>query len=174
MIKIVLTGPESTGKTILSKQLSDHFNGCYIPEYARNYVMELKRPYHYQDLEHIAQWQIQASAEAQNKDCLLVFIDTFLIITKIWFLWKYNKYPTWIDDELNGMANTMFLLCNTDIAWQADGVRENGGENREILFRLYENELINYQLPYHIISGEGNDRLDAAIKIVSTIIDNHK
>ena len=85
MKRIVLIGAESTGKTELADCLSTHFKTNFVPEYARSYIEELNSSYTYQDVEHIARKQIELEDEYCKKANKVLFYDTYLIITKVWF-----------------------------------------------------------------------------------------
>ena len=91
-IRIILTGPESTGKTELASALADKYKTLYIPEYARDYIENLERPYVLADIEQIAKHQVRQMEEYTSRKLNIFFIDTYLIITKVWFKWVYNKY----------------------------------------------------------------------------------
>jgi nicotinamide riboside kinase len=164
--RIILTGPESTGKSLLTVGLASHFSKNYIPEYARDYVSNLHRPYSYDDVVHIAKKQIEWMNEFSEKSSGLLFVDTYLIITKVWFMKVFGGYPDWIDYEIQKTINDFYLLCKPDIPWIADGVRENGGEMREVLFNGYLNELRIRNLNYALVEGNWENRLNNAIKIV--------
>ena len=84
--RIVLTGAESTGKTALARQLADYYHTIYVPEYAREYIENLNRPYEYNDIEQIAKKQIKLENESIHKANRYLFLDTALIIIKIWGL----------------------------------------------------------------------------------------
>lgn len=163
--KIAILGPECTGKTTLAAQLAQHFQGIWIPEYARQYVARLKRKYTFSDVEHIAKTQIKQIQSASNQ-VSYVFFDTELIITKVWFDVVFGHEPPWLDEAIRKNRLDLYLLTDTTIPWEPDPVRENGGEMREILFRKYENCLQNYQFPYLIITGIHQQRLQHAIQQV--------
>ena len=91
--RIVITGPECTGKTTLCEQLATHYNTIWIPEFARAYVENLQHPYTYEDVCNIALKQIEESKQLFRGANEYIFHDTFLIITKIWFLWVYKTCP---------------------------------------------------------------------------------
>jgi NadR type nicotinamide-nucleotide adenylyltransferase len=170
LIRVAITGPECTGKSTLSIQLARHYNTVFVPEFAREYVSSLDRPYHYQDIVQIAETQITQSDDYSTRANNLLFLDTWLIITKVWFDVVFKRHPQWIDEELNKKTIDLFLLCNTDIPWVADPVRENGGEMRERLYLLYKRELDLLGCNYKIITGSGNERFQEALKAVDDII----
>lgn len=155
---IVITGPESTGKTELSKYLSARTGFPWVPELSRSFIENLHRPYTYNDVEEIARLQINEFQEIINKNHPVVFFDTDLIITKVWFDVVYKKCPGWVIESIEKQNTCMHLLCNTDIPWIPDPVRENGGAMRLKLFEQYQTELINFKIPFKIISGTGNVR----------------
>ena len=168
--KIVITGPESTGKTSLSRQLSEYYNAPLIPEYARKYIETLNNKYNYNDVVNIAKYQIE-QLEKINTDysnSRFVFIDTGLIITKIWFNEVYKKIPDFLINSIKNIKIDLFYLCYPDIPWVPDKVRENGGKKRIELFYKYKYELDYYNFKYIIIKGDIKNRfLSAKIYISS-------
>jgi NadR type nicotinamide-nucleotide adenylyltransferase len=168
--RIVLTGPECTGKSTLANQLARHFNTVCIPEYARDYVAGLTRPYTYDDVVHIAGTQVKQLAEYTIQANRMLFADTYLIITKVWFDLVFYHRPLWIDHELSNHSVDFYLLCDTDIPWEADPVRENGGARREFLLKLYKKELKDFGCAYAVVQGLGDERLKNAIRLVENFI----
>jgi len=168
-IRIAITGPESTGKTTLAKQLAEEFHGQYIPEYAREYVEKLPRQYTFDDVEVIANTQVEQYLGTLKSSETIFFFDTWLIITKVWFNWVFGKVPDWLEDRVQNLPIDLFLLCYPDLPWEADYVRENGGENRMKLFEEYRLELKHYNFNFVEISGTGNDRLVKAIAAIRDI-----
>lgn len=147
-------------------QLAETFDGLYVSEYAREYVENLTGQYTFADVENIAREQIDRYFQAQKHPEKTVFFDTWLIITKVWFEWVFGRVPAWIDDAIQDFPVDLFLLCRPDLPWEADPVRENGGENRIKLFNRYREELIRKGFPFVEIEGIGADRLQAAVDAV--------
>lgn len=169
-IRVILTGPESTGKSELALKLADKYKTRYIPEYARKYIENLNRPYNYTDIEHIARHQIQQVKEYSSRDIKILFVDTYLLITKVWFEWVYKKYPSWLERELLKTKRDLYLLCKPDIPWYPDEVRENGGEMRDVLFETYKNELKKYGMHFMYVSGKGAERIRNASEQIDKFI----
>lgn len=163
---IVVTGPESSGKSTLTKQLAGWFEGVGIPEYARDYVERLKRPYNRQDVETIGRRQLlylkKIRRDCGNNEVYVIF-DTFLIITKIWLEEVYHYCPAWLHLAIEENRPDLALLCEPDLPWQQDGVRENR-EKRSYLYQRYKRELEYYQIPYRIVNGSGEARIELAIQ----------
>lgn len=168
--RIIPTGAESTGKSTLAKQLAKHYDTVYMPEYARTYIQNLNRNYNYEDVVHIAEMQIQFEKAFLLKAQNYLFIDTGLIITKIWFQEVFQKIPDWLDDAILKYMPDFYLICDVDLPWEKDTVRENGTlEKRKYLTRLYIEEIKKYPVKFGIVRGKGNKRLHNAIKIIEQI-----
>ncbi|MGE0019828.1 MAG: AAA family ATPase [Draconibacterium sp.] len=166
---IVITGAESTGKSTLTEQLAAYFDTLFMPEIARSYVEGLNRKYTYNDVEQIAKLQVENLNNLCTQQVPYVFVDTWLIITKVWFEFVYNETPGWLIDEIQKTKIDLFLVCDTDLPWIYDPVRENGGENRNILQNLYIKNIIEFGYNYKIVQGTNNDRLSNAIKFVEEL-----
>jgi NadR type nicotinamide-nucleotide adenylyltransferase len=166
---IIVTGPESTGKTTLAQALAGKYKAELYPEYAREYVQNLNRDYEFADILKIAEYQYNQFKEFQSGNKIAIF-DTYLIITKVWFLWHSNTYPDWLDKAIKNTKGALYLLCAPDIAWIPDSVRENGGEARKQLFDTYRKELENYGLTYKIVTGCDNDRFENAVSFVESYL----
>lgn len=161
----MVTGPESTGKTNIASHLSEVLDCVWVPEYARNYVEKLKRPYTYDDVETIARKQISDYLYFTRRNKFVIF-DTWLIITRVWFDKVFDRHPRWIDEEIKNLKIDLFLLCAPDLEWIPDPVRENGGEMRYELFQIYQREIKNLSVPFGIVKGKDHDRYRAAEEIV--------
>ena len=168
MFRISITGPESTGKSTLTTALAEHFSAYAVPEYAREYVEKLDRPYNFDDICLIAKHQIEEqNFYAKLNDKPFVFFDTDLIITQIWFEYCYKQTPDFLKQELKKKYFDLYLLCSPDLPWQPDPVREHGGDERQFFFDCYKREIEKTGIPYVIISGKETERVQNAINAVN-------
>lgn len=162
MIRIAITGPESTGKSELAESLARHYQTFWVPEFARDYIAGLNRPYFYDDILVIARKQVQSIQNAVNKSNLFLFVDTELIVCKIWCEFRFGKCHPWILKSLEKQDFDLYLLMDIDLPWQPDPQREHP-DKRDKLFQLYLTELNDRHFPYEIVRGIGNERLGNAI-----------
>ena len=166
---IVITGAESTGKSTLTEALANHFRVPFIPEIAREYVENLNVKYNYHDVENIARKQVEQLNHLKNTNHPFIFVDTWLIITKIWFEVVFEKIPDWFESEIQKNKIDLFLVCDTDLPWVSDSVRENGGEQRIILHEKYIETIQNYNYKYKIVKGEGEKRFQNALAYLNNL-----
>ena len=164
--KIAIIGPECTGKTTISEELANYYKTQWVAEFAREYIQNLNCVYDFKDVENIALKQIEQLNSIYGLTSKYIFFDTDLIITKVWFQVVYNKIPNWIDDAIINSKIDLYLLCNTDLPWKPDKVRENGGEMREKLFLMYKDEIEAFKKPYFIVKGEKKQRTDNAVNFI--------
>lgn len=170
MIKrIAITGPESTGKSVLAKKLAEHFNTLWVEEYARSFLTNLKRQYVYDDILHIALQQMHQEDLLAAKANKLLFCDTDLLVTRIWCEVKFKKCHSWIMEEMKNRKYDLILLCDIDLNWEPDPLRENP-DNRSHLFNLYNKALIESGSGFNIVTGLGNERFQNALRFVEKII----
>jgi len=172
--KIVVIGPESTGKSSLCEQLADHYQTLWCPEYARTFLQKNGLTYNYDDLLQIAKGQL--ALEDQHARQLTeqpaahpyLFIDTDMLVMKVWCEFVFGKCHPFILDQIVTRQYDLYLLCNTDIPWAPDPMREYPDlETRERLFQMYKDILVNQSTPWIIVSGTRENRLleaEAAIK----------
>lgn len=163
--RVVLTGPESTGKSTLAKQLAKHYQTNWVEEYARTYIQQIDRLYGEEDLLPIAQGQVAAEDKAITKKPAIVFFDTSLIVLKVWSDFKYQQCNPWIVEQLKNRHYDLFLLCDTDVPWAFDPQREHPNE-RQAIYQRYLSELNFYQKNFVSISGTEEVRLKKAIKLI--------
>jgi NadR type nicotinamide-nucleotide adenylyltransferase len=166
-LKIAITGPESTGKSMLAEQLAEHYHTLWVPEYAREYINNLDRPYNQEDILEIARGQIRSETLLCRQTKELLICDTELMVTKIWSEVKYGNCDPWILKKIIENRYDLFLLCDIDLPWEEDPQREHPND-REYLFSLYKEELTNRAFPFFVISGLGKKRFNNAIRVIET------
>ena len=166
--KVVITGPESSGKTTLAKLLAKEYDANLVNEYAREHLELLKRPYELEDVLIMAKEQLK---QEESSTSALTFLDTDLIVYAIWIKEKYRQEIDWINDHLKNSKSKTYLLCDIDIEWKEDELREHPNLiDRKRLFDEYKNLLEKYQLSYHIISGDIPSRIKKCEEIIKPLI----
>jgi nicotinamide mononucleotide transporter len=177
--KIVVLGPESTGKSTLCEALAKHYGTVDCKEYARQYLHENGIKYNFEDLLTIAKGQLTLENEALEKAKELqiynsnnkIIIDTNMYVMKVWCEYVFNNCHTYILDEINNREYDLYLLCDIDLPWTADEMREYPDEKpRQELFAIYKDILINQNTPWGIVSGSGAERTQNAIKLIDKIL----
>ena len=165
MKKIVITGPESSGKTTLAAALATHFEGNWSPEFARTYLHWLGRDYTQQDLPAIARGQIAWEDWHQRQNPEWLFCDTDLTVLHVWHVWKYGEVNPFIAAQMQARRADFYLLCQPDLPWQPDPLRESR-EHLQALFALYDNTLQQLGVPYAVVNGVGEQRLNNALLLL--------
>ena len=171
--KIVIIGPESTGKSTLCTQLAEHYNSIWCPEYAREYLLKHGTDYTFDDLLTIAKGQLaledEYSSKIENSNKPL-FIDTDMYVMKVWCEFVFGKCHRFILDQIIERKYDLYLLCNTDLPWVKDELREYPDlESRQQLHKIYTDIMINQQTPWVDIKGNYDERLAKAIKAVDEL-----
>jgi len=173
VLKIAIVGAESTGKSDLAQKLATHFKTIWVKEYARQYLEHQVGKYGYEDILVIAQKQHQKVQETieNNTDKPIIFVDTELLVTKIWAEYVFGKCHPWILDTLPKQTYDYYLLTNIDLPWQADPLREHPEpQKRQELHSLYKANLEVLQFPYNQIDGLGETRTKQAIQVVEALM----
>ena len=153
---LLITGPESSGKTSLSEQIANKTNFVCLPEYARIYLQKKKTPdYNFLDLEKIAVEHIRRFKQLQ-KDEPCIILDTFLLNLKIWSNYKFEKTSELILDALDEFKPDLTFLLKPDIPWEADPLREHPND-RDKLFDLFESEIKLRKDIYQVLSGQNRE-----------------
>ncbi|MAW84693.1 MAG: hypothetical protein CL832_09930 [Crocinitomicaceae bacterium] len=165
---IVITGPESSGKTTLFEQLKCLSGFHFIPEYSRKYIQNINRSYNYNDILKIAKFHV-LSYKAFSKKGLPVILDTDLLTLLIWCEYKYKKCHPFIIDQLINNPPDLYLICSTKIPWEFDPQRENPN-NRTELFNIHLKKIRELGVEFKIMEGNKLDRFSQAKKILQNVI----
>jgi NadR type nicotinamide-nucleotide adenylyltransferase len=173
-IKVVLFGPESTGKTTLSRHLARHYNSVWVPEYAREYLQDKwnneRKTCMPEDLLPIARGQMKLENELAQKTNTVLICDTDLLETKVY---SEAYYVGSCDQILEKYAlqNTydLYFLTYIDTPWEADDLRDKPTE-RKRMFKAFEQELIKQKRPYVLLKGDKKTRLEKAVKCIDQLL----
>lgn len=168
-LRIVFTGPESTGKTTLAKWVAQYYRTTWNPEFARFYLSKLRVPYQKEDITSIAQGQIQWEDIWYKQSNKLLVCDTTLLVPKIWSLYKYGNCDHWIEKNLIQRKYDLFLLCGVDWPWQYDPLREHPNA-RKVLYQMYLDELKKNQLRYLELNGSFEQRKQLALQQIECLL----
>lgn len=167
--RIAIVGPECTGKTDLAMALASHYQTIWVPEYARNYIDRLERPYTEADLLTIAQWQLFTEDSLLLNANRVLICDTDLTIIKVWSEHKYNRVDPKIMALMKARTYDLHLLTYVDIPWEDDPQREHP-DKREYFFNLYKRELeLQGVMPVEI-RGTRSERVATAISAIDRIL----
>ncbi len=174
--KIVIIGPESTGKSTLSKTLAEHYQTLWCPEYAREYLLQNGTNYSAANLLTIAKGQLELEdvytrkVQEQYKSSVL-FVDTDMYVMKVWSEYVFGTCDFFILDAIIKRKYDGYLLCNIDLPWVKDELREYPDEKpRQELFSIYKDLLINQPVPWSLISGTNAERTTAAIEATNQFL----
>lgn len=170
--RIVILGPESTGKSTLCEQLAAHYHTLWVPEYAREYLQKNGAQYTYDDLLAIARRQLAVEDEmASSLHRPLMFVDTDMYVMKIWCEFVFGRCHQWILDRIVERKYSLYLLCNVDLPWVPDELREYPSiEPRMKLFNMYKDNMMNQHVPWKVISGNHEERFQTAVNAVNRLL----
>ena len=198
--KFVAIGPESTGKSTLCSQLAEHYHTLWVPEYAREYLEKNGMGYSYEDLLTIAKRQVELEEEAIryhisgisgkegirypvpgiNRDShgsphtshhsSLLFIDTDMYVMKVWCEYVFNNCHNWILNRAAERNYDGYLLCNTDLPWISEKLREYPDvKTRNRLYHFYKDTLVNQSVPWVSITGTYEERFKKAVDFIEKL-----
>ena len=183
IIKVVVIGPESTGKSSLCEQLANHYNTEWVKEYAREYLLTNGTEYSYDDLLEIAKGQFAlenaaielvenktTNISASNSTSQIILLDTNMYVLKVWCEFVFEKCHPWILNQIVENSYDLYLLCDIDLPWVKDELREYPDlEIREKLYHHYKDLLVNQSTPWVNISGNYQQRLENAINAIDSV-----
>jgi NadR type nicotinamide-nucleotide adenylyltransferase len=171
--RIVVTGPESTGKSMLCKNLAEYYNTLWVPEYAREYLEKNGAEYTFEDLLTIAKGQIDSEEKISDQVSGIgnpyLFIDTDMYVMKVWSEFVFDKCDNWILNRIAERKYDLYLLCDIDLDWIEDALREYPDKKiREKLYHFYKDLMVNQSTPWSNISGNYEDRFKKAVTFIES------
>ena len=172
MKKVVVIGAESSGKSTLCAQLAAHYGTTWCPEYAREFLTKNGTSYTYDDLLTIAQGQLNLEDGLCNDvKSNLYIIDTDMYVMKVWCEVAFQNCHTWILKQIAERRCDLYLLCDVDLPWQTDELREYPDlEFRKKLFKMYKDIVVNSGAEWSLISGTDNERMKKATAAIDSLL----
>lgn len=171
MLRIAITGPESSGKTSLAIELAAHYGSSYVPEFARFYLQNRAFNYTVNDLEHISRSQAEWFQRSARLGAPLVIQDSEFAVMHVWMEERFKQCSIEIEALRRSTRFDHYLLCAPDLPWSFDPLRENPND-RWRLFERYVAVLRAWGLPYTIIEGEGQPRINMALTKINALLLN--
>ncbi|TDQ17104.1 NadR type nicotinamide-nucleotide adenylyltransferase [Algoriphagus boseongensis] len=168
--RILILGPESTGKSTLAEDLAKHFEEPWVPEFAREYLEKIDRPYEFEDLLEIGKGQMRQEDMLFQSAQKFLFCDTDLRVIHIWSEYRFGKTDPWVLEEIRKRTYDLILLTNTDLPWEPDPLREHPElEMRQYFFEKYLYLAQVSGFSYLIVSGHRENRLKTALEAIDKL-----
>lgn len=165
MIRIAITGPESSGKTALTEALAAELPAPFFPEFALTYIDELDRPYTQLDLDVICEGHLAQFKESQST---LQIVDTDFSVLTVWSKVKFGSVSEKIRAAVDANYFDLHILCSPDIPWEFHPQREHP-TMRDELFQLYLEELTAARKPFIIVSGSLDERIKKSLDAIALL-----
>ncbi len=169
MIRVVLTGSESTGKSTTAARLAEHYAAELVPEFVRDYAAARGGLIEFSDHGPIAHGQMALEDEHIARGNRIVIQDTDLLSTVVYCEHYFGACPRWIRDAAAGRRPDLYLLMDIDLPWIADGVRDRG-HMREAMQQLFHDAVFATGVPVSIIRGQGDERFERAVDAIDELM----
>jgi NadR type nicotinamide-nucleotide adenylyltransferase len=169
MMRVVLTGSESTGKTTLAGRLAEHFNAELVPEFVRGYAEAKGGIIDFEDHGPIARGQMALEDDHTARGASLVVQDTDLLSTVVYCEHYFAHCPPWIREAAVARRPDLYLLCEIDVDWVHDGVRDRG-HMREAMQELFREAVRSSGVATAVITGDWGERLQRAVDAIEALV----
>jgi NadR type nicotinamide-nucleotide adenylyltransferase len=169
MIRVVLTGSESTGKSTLGARLAARYGAELVPEFVREFARRKGASIDFSDHGPIAKGQMALEDEYASRANRLLFQDTDLLSTVVYCRHYFGRCPAWIEEAARERRPSLYLLCEIDVPWVPDGVRDRG-ERREEMQQLFRDAVAESGAPYIALEGDVMSREATAVEAIDVIL----
>lgn len=168
LLRITLTGSESTGKTQLAERLARHYRTTWSREFSREYASHKGAPLDASDVEPIARGQIRAEDETLERAREILLLDTDLLSTVVYAEYYYGSCPAWVKRAARERLADLYLLCDIDAAWVPDAQRDQPHAREEVQ-RAFEDTLERFGARYTLVQGTWEEREAQALDAIDAL-----
>lgn len=167
---VVVTGVESSGKSSLVQELATYHKEPFVAETARDYLNRTDGAYGYNDLETIAKEHLERINQGIEEAQQFLFVDTAFVVLKIWSEEKFQQCAPWILNQLASFDPALYILCDMDIPYEKDALRENPNEEeRKRLHQSYLAHMQEQRAPFIVVSGTKKERLEKVAQFIKNL-----
>jgi NadR type nicotinamide-nucleotide adenylyltransferase len=167
--KVALLGAESTGKTTLAATLATHYGTVWVPEYAREFLGTTKGVRLPEFMVPIALGHVCLESSVRENADRILFSDSCLLATSVWSMHYFGSCDQIILEMVDREVYDLYILLDTDVPWVSDGLRDSESSRDEI-HQLLQYELIKRKLPYVLISGTFEERIEKSREIIDVLL----
>jgi len=177
--RVCVVGAESTGKTTLARDLAQHFETAWVPEYGREYSeRKLAREGGYdfrsEEFAHIAARQCELEDEAARRANKVLICDTDAFATSVW----HRRYMGARSPEVEERAARrrrpdLYILTDIRTPFEQDGTRD-GEHVREWMHQIFAEELRAQGRPFKSVTGPREERVRQAVGYIEELLAGFK
>jgi NadR type nicotinamide-nucleotide adenylyltransferase len=167
--RVTVTGSESTGKTWLAQRLAHRFETVWVPEFAREYLVQKAAPLDASDVEPIARGQMISEDEVLLRARDLAILDTDLVSTVVYAEHYYGTCPAWVERSARKRLADLYLLCDSDVPWVADAARDRP-EARRAIHAAFVDHLERFGARYVLVRGTWDQRGATAVAAIESLL----
>lgn len=167
--RVIIVGAESTGKTTLARCLAEHYDTVWLPEYGREYIDKKGSGPEPDDFPAIARGHLSREEALLPRANRILIYDTDLIVTTVLAEYFLGSCPEWIKAASHERQGDLYLLTDRDTPWVADPHQREGPEVRDLLHRRFCRELASRKIPFTLVSGSVEQRMETAIQALGKI-----